>query len=260
MSVAGRISARIPPDAAVTNLAHRALLGASAPRLAGRHDHASRALMRALRATALNRRSAEETDWVRRIETRRIQLGERAWSPSAGKWSPESAWSMPRIWGRLLLRLVIELAPKSCIEMGAGFGISGIYQAAGLAINGRGRLHTLDREPTLIPVARESFADLGLEPWIEFTVGPIGETLPRVAANAAPVEYALIDAEHSEEATVYNFDTLRPHLGPGALVAIDDILSTEEMRRAWETIRKRPGNALTLNLRRLGIVCVQDPR
>lgn len=163
---------------------------------------------------------------------------------------------MPRIWGRLLLRLMVELRPSTCLELGAGFGVSGLYQAAGLALNGHGRLHTLDREPTLIPIAREGFTELGLEHWIEFTVGPIGETLPRVAAAAAPIDYALIDAEHSEEATVFNFDTLRPHLAPGAIVAIDDILSTGEMQRAWETIRARPGNALTMNLRRLGIVCV----
>ncbi len=257
MSITGQIAARIPPDAAVMNLAHRALLGASAPRLAGRHEPASQALMRALRATALDRPSTQEQVWVRRIEARREQLSERAWSPSAKKWSPESAWSMPRIWGRLLLRLVIELRPKSCLELGAGFGVSGLYQAAGLAINGAGRLHTLDREPTLIPIAREGFAELGLEQWIDFTVGPIGETLPRAAAESAPVDYALIDAEHSEAATVYNFDTVRPHLAPGALVAIDDILSSDEMRRAWETICARPGNSLALNLRRLGFICVE---
>jgi predicted O-methyltransferase YrrM len=259
VSPAKPIAARVPPDALATNLAHRALLGARAPRLAGRPDHASRALARAMRATALGRGKPAELAWLARIDQRRRELFEGSEHADAGLWAPEAAWSIPRIWGGFLLRLVVALEPRSSLELGAGFGLSGCYQAAGLAIAGTGRLRTLDQEPTLIPRARESYAALGLDHLIELTAGPIGETLAPVAAAVAPVDFVLIDAEHTEAATVFNFDGVRPHLAPGAVVLIDDIRSTAEMRRAWETIRSRSGNALTLDLRRIGVVCVEGP-
>ena len=259
VSPAKGIAARIPPDAAATNLAHRALLGARAPRLAGRADHASRALARAMRATALGRGNPAELAWLARIDQRRRELFEGSAHADAGLWAPEAAWSIPRIWGGFLLRLVVALGPRSSLELGAGFGLSGCYQAAGLAINGAGRLRTLDQEPSLIPRARESYAALGLDHLIELTAGPIGETLAPVAAAVAPIDFALIDAEHTEDATVFNFDGVRPDLAPGAVVLIDDIRSTAEMRRALGDDPLAPGNALTLDLRRIGVVSVEGP-
>jgi predicted kinase len=51
----------------------------------------------------------------------------------------------------------------------------------------------------------------------------------------------VIDAEYTEEATVENFDRLRPRLVEGAVVVVDDIFLSDEMRRAGETIQARPG-------------------
>ena len=273
MSLAGQLIARIPPDGAITNTAHRALLAVSAPRLRGRRDRSSRALARALRTTALGRFAPRERAWIDRIEARRHRIGaeytlpgsDRAPGDEAGSpardaipelWSPPFLWSMPRIWARFLMRLVAELAPRSCIELGTGFGISALYQAAALELLGSGRFNTLDREPSLIPIAERGFSELGLDRRIELTRGPIGETLGVVAAREAPIDYALIDAEHTERATVQNFDRLRPYLADEAVVVVDDIFMTAEMRRAWRTIQSRPGVELDLTLRRLGIVIV----
>ena len=255
MSAIRSLAGRIPPDAAVTNLAHRALLATAARRARG-PDRASRAISRAASSVATGRYSAAEREWIERIEARRERLaaGEEYGGPD--RWAPAHAWSIPRVWGRFLLRLVAELAPDTPIELGTGFGMSGSYQAAGLATAGEATLTTLDREPTLIPLARETFAELGLAERVELVVGPIGDTLDATARSLAPIDYALIDAEHSEAATVFNYDTLVPHLADGALVAVDDILSSDEMRRAWDTIRSRPEVRIQINLRRLGLVVV----
>ncbi len=77
---------------------------------------------------------------------------------------------------------------------------------------GSGNLDTLDRDPSLIAIARRGFAEVGLEHRITLTQGPIGETLDAAACRIAPIDYALIDAEQTEDATAENFDRLRPHL------------------------------------------------
>ena len=55
----------------------------------------------------------------------------------------------------------------------------------------------------------------------------------------APIEYAFLDAEHSEEATIEHFDALLPHLADGAVVVLDDITQAAEMRQAWSAVCAR---------------------
>jgi predicted O-methyltransferase YrrM len=267
MSLAGRIAGRYPPDAAVPNVFHRAVLATTVPRMWPKRDPQSLAIERALRTAALGRFTPEERAWIERIEARRIRMaaeftvpgepGPQALDPrNPDLWAPPFRWSMPRIWARFLMRLVGELRPASSMEMGCGFGISAMYQAAALEIAGGGRFATLDQEPALIEVAQRGFRELGLDQRISMTIGPIGSTLRAAAAAAAPIDYALIDAEHTESATVQNFDGVRPFLAERAVVVVDDIFMDDEMRRAWDVIRARPGNAQTITLRRLGIVVV----
>lgn len=269
MRVAGRIAAHLPADSGVTNVVHRGVLAASVPQLRGRRDEPSRAIDRALRTTVLGRFSPAEREWIEGIEARRLRMaaeftvpgeeGPTAPNGRPDRWAPPFRWSMPRIWARFLMRLVGELGPESCLEMGTGFGISALYQASALEIRGAGKFTTLDQEPSLMKIAHRGFAELGLEHRIELKPGAIGQTLPAAAAVAAPIDYALIDAEHTEAATVENFDSLSPHLAPGAVVVVDDIFMDEEMRRAWETIKARPCSELTLTMRRLGIVVARGP-
>jgi predicted O-methyltransferase YrrM len=234
---------------------------AAAARLRDRREPGAAPLARALRTTATGRFVVGERAWVKRVEARRARIA----SIDRGRPSDELRpacpyWSIPRVWGRLLHRLVRELAPVSCLELGVGFGISAAYQAAALELNGAGELIGLDREESLAEVAREGFAELGLERQVRMWMGPIGETLEPAAAAAAPVDYAYIDAEHTEEATVENFDRLLPHLRDGAVVVVDDIRADRGMERAWERIAGNPGAELALGLRRLGVVLVSSGR
>ncbi len=42
------------------------------------------------------------------------------------------------------------------------------------------------------------------------------------------------------------------------MVVVDDIFMSDEMRRAWEAIRARPGLDLVHTLRRVGIVVASE--
>lgn len=254
MSVAG-IGSSIDPDGAITRAGHRGVMLAAAARLRPR-DETTRAIARALATAGAGRHPAAERAWIERIEARRRRIPADA-EPGDELRRACPFWSIPRHWGRFLTRLVAELEPASCIEMGVGFGMSGCYQAAALELARRGRLACLDQEESLAEIARESFAELGLEHRVELTMGPIGETLEPVARASAPIDYAYIDAEHTEEATVHNFEVALPHLAPGAVVVVDDIMLEGDMRRAWARIAAHERVGLALGLRRLGVVVVR---
>jgi predicted O-methyltransferase YrrM len=244
-----------PVDAggALAGVGHRALMLGSGARLRGRRDRPSRAIARALLTAGAGRFPADERAWIERIEEQRRRIPAEA-EPGDDLRLACEWWSIPRHWGRFLTRLVRELAPESCIEMGVGFGMSGCYQAAALEIADRGQLTCLDREEPLAAIARETFDELGLASRIDLHMGPIGQTLEPIARALAPIDYAYIDAEHTEDATAGNFEVVLPHLTPGAVVVVDDINLDDEMARAWTRIAGHEQVALALGLRRLGVV------
>ena len=73
---------------------------------------------------------------------------------------------------------------------------------------------------------------------MEFAVGAIGDTLPDAVQRAAPIDYALIDAEHTEEATMGYFEGVVPHMAPGGVMVFDDIPWAPELWRAWRRVAR----------------------
>jgi predicted O-methyltransferase YrrM len=274
-----KLGGLIPPDSAAAAAAHRAVMAAGARRAARRPHPRSGALSTALRETALDRAPAEEREWIARVEERRAEIpfamaatgspiglvpSDRPAGPGPApddatrlgqSWEACRWVGIPPVWGRFLTRLVRELAPGSCLELGTGAGLSGAYQAAALELNGNGRLVTIDfQEPARI--AELGFAELGLDRRVELRFGLIEEVLPQLWEEIAPIDYAFLDAEHTEEATIRHFDAVLPHLADGAVVVLDDITATAEMRRAWRAVIGRERVSLALGLRRLGVLAV----
>src|SRR5919198_426587 len=92
-------------------------------------------------------------------------------------------------------------------------------------------------------IAERGFVELGLGGRVELWQGSIDEVLAAVVEDAAPIDHAFFDADHTEEATVRHFDALLPGLAPGAVVMVDDLLWSDAMRRAGERIKRRDGVA-----------------
>lgn len=269
----------IPPDSVAVAAAHRTLMGLQARRIRSHRHPAAPALAQALADTALGREPPDEREWVDRIERLRAAIpfamvaAETGSATGAGAEEGEpgphggeptalgEAWaicrwaSTPPVWGRFLLRLVRELSPASCLELGTGFGISAYYQGAALELNERGNLVTLDFNEAA-RIAEDGFSELGLDHRIELRYGDIDETLPRLLERIAPIDYVLLDAEHSEAATIRHFDAVLPYLADGAIAVLDDVGQTEGMKRAWRAVIGRERVQLSVPLRRLGVVAV----
>lgn len=242
------------------------MMAAAVVPLAGRRDHASRALVTALRDTALGRIPPEERAWIDRIEAHRRRLASGAVLAATrsgangrgvGERQAEAAracqWmSLPPVLGRLLIRLVRELEPRSCLELGTGFGISTAYQAAALELNATGALISLDVDDIAM-LAQPGLSRLGLGDRVELVPGLIEETLASARTQAAPIDFALLDADHTEDGTVGAFDAIASDLSDRAIVVFDDINWTDGMRRAWRTITGRERVSAAVGLRRLGI-------
>jgi predicted O-methyltransferase YrrM len=278
-------SAHIAPDSFAATSLHRGVMLARLPRARAVPGASGAALAAALRAAALNRISERERAALEPVETRRAEIpgemvasgkafgfgpapgedgGEAAASPleeTGGAMPLDAArevcrWStMPPIWGRFLFHLVRELRPLSCFELGTGLGVSALYTAAALRLNGVGRLTTFDREHAA-RIGADGFASIGVADRVTLCFGDIDETLPAVGQELAPVEFALLDAEHSAAATIRHFNLVLPYLAEDAVLLFDDITQGEEMRDAWKTVIADRRVGANIALRRYGVVVV----
>lgn len=241
-------------------------------RLMGDRDPALRPLVRALRMVVSGRIPPEERAWIERIEARRGQLMGRGAPTGLPEFAPatescasggftmtapqttigvaSAIMSLAPSWCVLLMRLVRELAPRSALEVGTGFGISGSYQAAALELNGRGTLITLEGSEAWAESAVEGFSTLGLER-VEVRVGPIAETLTEEAESHAPLDFVFIDAEHQEQATLAHFEAILPSLAEGAIVALDDV-GWPGVQRAHAAIGRHDRVSTSIVIGRLG--------
>lgn len=253
----------LAPGSALATAGQRALFAAASARLAASREAAARPVARALRDTALGRHPAAERRWLERIAAHRAAAAsiaastpdERGLSDAerSAEASVATTWmSMPPVLGALLMRLVAELRPASCLELGSAFGISTAYQAAALELNAGGRVTGLDIEG-MVAIATPALARLGLESRVELVGGRIEETLAAAVASASPIGLAVLDADHTEEPTVSAFERIAPALAPGAVVVVDDIGWTDGMRRAWRRIAADPRIAAAVSVKRAGI-------
>jgi predicted O-methyltransferase YrrM len=240
-------------------------------RLARSRDRAGVALRRAVATTLLGRVAPEEVEWINEIEAARTELLANG-TPTAPAFDPgvegpkgrftmvrqqttvgvaAEFISLPPTWCLFMMRLIRELSPQSCLELGTGVGISTAYQAAALELNGTGNLTTLEGSSAWAELARKSLAGLGLRR-VNIRVGPIAETLPQEVERGGPFDFVFIDAEHQADATLDQFRTMLPGLADEAMLAFDDV-DWPEMKRAHAEIARQKLVSRSVSLGRLGV-------
>lgn len=240
---------------------HRRTLRRAARRLraeaTGAHAAAARPLVKALRS-ASRRPDARARAWAERIEAERRHL-ERLEDPLSGGRGTTSTVgdvtrraSVPRHEAALLFALVRRLGARRCLEMGTCVGISGAYLGGAMATQGGGRLVSLEGHADRAEVARGVWERLGLED-AEVRVGRFDRTLPD-ALEAGPFDLVFVDGHHDGEATIDYVDRIRARSRPGALLVLDDIDWSDDMRLAWTSLRARLTASTTSDLGRLGLL------
>ncbi|MFQ6616141.1 MAG: O-methyltransferase [Fidelibacterota bacterium] len=164
----------------------------------------------------------------------------------------------PGKWALMLFSLIRKFRPIVCLELGTGLGISAAYQWAGLQLNGSGRLITLEGSTVLAGLAQAHLDELGLgmNPPV---VGRFEDTLPEVLRESNPIDFVFIDGHHDGRATVSYVDQILPYLADGAVIVLDDIAWSRDMKMAWQAVREKEGIKVSLDLFLTGICLVRVP-
>ncbi|HET6831541.1 MAG TPA: class I SAM-dependent methyltransferase [Solirubrobacterales bacterium] len=123
--------------------------------------------------------------------------------------------------GALMTMLTRLVGAARAIELGTFTGYSAICIARGLAPDGR--LLACELDPERAETARRNFERAGVADRIEVRLGPAGETLERLIAEAgAPFDLAFIDADKTGYPGYY--EQCLELLRPGGLIVLDNVL------------------------------------
>lgn len=119
--------------------------------------------------------------------------------------------------GRFLTTLVRAIHAGFAVEVGTFTGYSSVCIARGLAEHGRLLCCDISEEWTTI--AREAWAEAGIDDRIDLVLAPATETLDRLDQ---PVDFAFIDADKPRY--VEYLDRLLPRLSERGVIAVDNVL------------------------------------
>jgi predicted O-methyltransferase YrrM len=158
--------------------------------------------------------------------------------------------SSPPMQGDLYAWLVAQRRPKTIIEFGSGFGVSGMYFTAGLEEVRGGHLYSFEINDEWAQVAERAIAEIS----DRFTLVR-GAFEDHVDDIVGPIDLALVDGIHTYDFVMKQWQILQPRMSSGGLVLFDDISYGQGMREAWlEIARSSPVAGAVEFQNRLGLV------
>jgi predicted O-methyltransferase YrrM len=153
--------------------------------------------------------------------------------------------------GMMLMLLARVQGARRILEVGTLGGYSTIWLARGLP--SRGRLTTLELDPTHARIAAANIARAGLSRIVEIRQGPALDTLPKLEAEGkGPYDLFFVDADKPSNPEYFSW-ALRLSR-PGSLIIVDNVI------RDGEVVDERSRDPNVQGVRRLNEMMAAEPR
>jgi len=156
-------------------------------------------------------------------------------------------------WAQLLFRIVQHYKPATILELGTSLGVSTAYLSLA---NPSARVISLEGSPQIAATAKKNFEKLGLP--VQILEGNFDNTLPPILEQLPSVDFAFIDGNHREEATIRYFEQLTAHTNNYSIVLLYDIHWIVGMEKACHYIQQNPSLKATVDLFFVGLVFFRE--
>jgi len=141
--------------------------------------------------------------------------------------------------------------PLHILELGTSLGITTAYLAK---VDSRNQVVTFEGSDEIADMAELNWQKMQINT-IQLVRGNIEKTLYNyVRTCETTIDMALLDANHTYEATKRYFEWLVPLMDTDGIMVVDDIRYSKEMYQAWTEITKHPKVTATMDLGRMGLV------
>jgi len=137
--------------------------------------------------------------------------------------------------GNFFSHLVSLKRPDVVVEFGSAFGVSGMYWLAGLESQGQGELVAFEPNGIWARIAGESFSRVSAR--YRLIVGTFEDEAERVLGNTR-IDIAFIDAVHTSEFVLPQFERVLSMAARHAVIVLDDINFSKDMKEAWLCLAK----------------------
>ena len=153
-------------------------------------------------------------------------------------------------YSKLFQKLIRYFGSRKIVELGTSLGINTIYLSRS---NPEVKVWTFEGCSSIVNIASEVFSDFGCSN-VEIIPGNIADTLPRLLNDIQEIDFVLIDATHTYQATYAYFELILSKLSEKAVVIIDDIYWSKEMTSVWKKILQQHLEIVSIDIYRCGIL------
>lgn len=166
---------------------------------------------------------------------------------------------------RLLATVVRFMRPKTCLELGTGYGMSAVAIVSMLkAIGDFESFDTIDGLEPMCSLSKETLKNQFGE-LVTCHKGFIQVELPNILKSKNHVDFVFHDAGHSREDYINDFKIVEPHLSTGAIIIFDDLhwddprfrVNPPQTYEGWTEIvkHKRVKRAVEIN-KNIGLILI----
>jgi predicted O-methyltransferase YrrM len=187
-------------------------------------------MIRHLKAGTMRIREDHRVVQIEQLSVRNDRLGpQEVWPPylqlkdyydQSDRRTPRQV-RCSRQMGNFFSYLVHVRRPDIVVEFGGAFGVSGMYWLSALEDNSRGRLLSFEPNEGWAGIAEKNLAAIGSR----FTLvrGTFEENIDIVLNEGERIDIALIDAIHTDEFVLPQFEMVAKRLVSDGLILIDDV-------------------------------------
>lgn len=155
---------------------------------------------------------------------------------------------------RLVARIAAFAQPKTIIELGTSLGLLSLQ----LHNNSpQSRIYTVEGDPTLSALSKSHF-EKHANGKIDLRTGNIDDLLPQLIEEIGHVDMAVMDANHTLQATLTYFYLLLKRCHKNSVIVLDDIHWSKEMKIAWDEIRNHPEVTCSVDLFQVGVIFFKE--
>jgi predicted O-methyltransferase YrrM len=160
----------------------------------------------------------------------------------------------------ILKRLAEEHQPNSAIEFGTNLGLSACAITAG-----GGHFETIEAAENLCAYVEHQqqlawTQDQNIDQFLFTVIQATFQDYRKKNEHTRVYDFAYLDGDHTECATISNGNWLLDRLLPGGLLIVDDLYWSLGMERAWHQLCKHPSVTVSIDLFHLGLLYVNRPQ
>lgn len=154
--------------------------------------------------------------------------------------------SSSRKFSQLYQYFISQTPAELVFELGTCVGLNSRY----LSRKVKGKLLTFEGSMALWNKAQENIKPENTE----YVFGNIQTTLPKAVQQSRTIDFALVDATHTYEATLSYFELILPHIKDSSIICIADIHWSKEMNAAWNQIKTHHEVVISLDFFECGVL------